>query len=227
MRYLRVEGIVRLTERKKMNKESLNKIKPFLYGKLLGDASISKGKKDNHNSRLEIVHSLKQEDYVKHCYKRLHNFSTKPFTKKSKLIYKGKVTVHKCCGFRTKALPELTNLRKIWYNENGLKILPLDLEEVFNIETLAYWFMDDGYIHCKKTNTCIVFCCESFLESDIDRLVSILKNKYDIYSYKDKRNNSFRIRVGKKADVLKFKDLVKPYLLDSMQYKLRDNPYYK
>lgn len=207
-----------------MNKETLEKLKPFLYGKLLGDASLCKTKKIEHNSRMEIVHSTKQKKYAEHCYKRLHNFSTKPFTKKSKLIYKGIISVHECFGFRTKALKVFTNLRNSWY-KNNVKCLPEDLEEHFNAELLSYWYMDDGYIHCKRTNTSIVFCCENFSEKNIDYLIKLLKNKFNLESYKDKRNKSFRIRIGKKDSVERFKLIVKDFILDDLKYKIRDNPY--
>lgn len=208
-----------------MNKDTLEKLKPFLYGKLLGDAFLSKPKNITHNSRLEIVHSIKQKDYVEHCFNRIHNFCNKPFSRTQKLIYKGEINVYRNYGFKTKAYPVFTELRKNWYIDK--KVLPVDLEQYFTLETLAYWYMDDGYIHCKRTNTAIVFCCESFIESDIDRLINILKSKFNIDSYKDKRNNSFRIRIGKKDQVETFKNLINPFIIDSMKYKIRDNPYNK
>lgn len=208
-----------------MNERTLKRLKPFIYGKLLGDAFLSKPKKDSHNSRLEIVHTSFQNEYVKHCYLRLHNFSNKYFTKTSKLTHKGRTKIHKSVGFKTKALPEFSIMRKQWYKD--IKVLPKDLEEYFTAETLAYWYMDDGYIHCKKTNTAIVFCCESFLEEDVDRLIVILNKKFNIYSYKDTRGKGFRIRIGKQKDVKIFKKLVRPFILPCFDYKLRDNPYHK
>ena len=61
-----------------MNNNTLNKLKPFLYVKLLGDANLERPK-NGRQSRLKIEHSTKHREYVVHCYNILHNFSNKIF----------------------------------------------------------------------------------------------------------------------------------------------------
>lgn len=203
-----------------MNKESLNKIKPFLYGKLLGDANLQKPYKHKPSSRLKIEHSTKQLDYLLHCYQKIHNFCSKPYVRKRKLIYKGTVRIYETALLQSKSLPILTTLYHEWYED--IKTLPKDLEDVFNKETLAYWFMDDGYIKFGTRNIAIHFCTQGFCESDVDRLVTLLNDKYDLDAIKSPCKGNYLIRIGKKDKVKKFKDLVRPYIVPSMQYKIRD-----
>lgn len=208
-----------------MNKDTLEKLKPFLYGKLLGNANLEKPANERHKSRLKLEHSIKQKEYLLHCYERLHNFCSKPFDRTRKLIYKGEIKVYHTSLLQSRKLDTFTELYHSWYKDK--KILPIDLEQYFTPETLAYWYMDDGYIHHKRYGTDIVFCTDSFSTENVIRLINILKNKFNLESSLYKKNNSFRIRIGKKDQVEIFKNLVKPYFIDSMQYKIRDNPYNK
>lgn len=84
-------------------------------------------------------------------------------------------------------------------------------------KSLAYWFMDDG---AKRSNVAAVrFCTESFTRDEVDLLISILKDKFDIIGTPNKDSNGWRISISTKS-YGKFYDLVKPYVIPSMMYKL-------
>lgn len=203
-----------------MNNETLNKLKPFLYGKLLGDANLERPSLNRPKSRLKLEHGIKQKDYLLHCYKRIHNFCNKPFFRERKLIYKNEVKHYHTGIIQSQRLDAFTKLYNLWYNDK--KELPIDLEDYFTVETLAYWFMDDGYIHFKTRAVDICFSTHSFSEKSVDRLVFLLNNKFDLNASKSPIKHQFIIRIGHEEKVLKFKELVKPYIIPSMEYKIRD-----
>lgn len=205
-----------------MNTKTLNNLKPFLYGKLLGDANLEKPSYGRRQSRLKLEHSIKQKEYILHCYKKLHNFCNKPFDRKRKLIYKNKIRHYETCIVQSKRLPVFTELYNMWYK--NIKTLPCDLEKFFTEETLAYWYMDDGYIHLKSRSSDINFCTQNFNVEDVDILVNLLNKKFNFDATKVcyTKNNKYIIRISKKDKVKKFKDLVRPYIITSMLYKIRD-----
>jgi hypothetical protein len=215
-----VEGIVHFNRKEVMNKSTLNKLKPFLYGKMLGDANLERPTKLLKKSRLKLEHSIKQKEYILHCYNKMHNFFNKPFDRERKLLYKGSVRHYKTSILQSKRLDVFTDMYNDWYKD--IKSLPGDLFEYFTAETLAYWYMDDGYIHFKTRSIDICFCTNGFSEKDVDTLVSILNSKFDLQASKSPSKGRFIIRIGHKDKILKFKELVKPYIIDSMVYKIRD-----
>lgn len=203
-----------------MNNETLNKLKPFLYGKLLGDANLERPSEKLPKSRLKLEHSTKQKEYALHCYAKIHNFCNKPFERERKLIYKGEVKHYHTILIQSRRYEVFTELYNSWYGD--IKSLPKDLDSYFTPETLAYWYMDDGYIHFNTRAVSINFCTNGFSEKDVNYLVELLNMKFGLEASKSKSNNSFIIRIGKRDKVIKFKEIVRPYILQSMLYKIRD-----
>lgn len=190
----------------------------FFYGKLLGDGHLEKPKKSTFNSRLKIKQKEEHKEYVEQCYKKMHNYATKIYYDGSVRIYKGIQKKHFAWTFKSKCLPYFTELRKIWYKD-GKKILPDNLDQYFNAETLAYWYMDDGYVQISGKYIRCVFCTDNFTEKEIERLINILSN-FDIKALKIKYRNTFRIEIRKK-EVIKMFNLIKDYVPECMAYKLR------
>ena len=201
-----------------MTKHTLNKLKPFLYGKLLGDASLEKMPKKTYNSRLKIKHKQEHKEYVELCYKKIHNFSNKIYLDSSIRLYKGTQKKHYSWTFKSKALPVFTELRQNWYKDK--KVLPEDLEQFFTDETLAYFYMDDGYIQIIGNYVRCVFCTDNFTEKEVDRIVDIIAN-FGLQVKKIKYKKNFRICISKKENVNKFIKIVEKYVPNCLQYKIR------
>lgn len=206
-----------------MNKDTLENLKPFLYGKLLGDAYLKKIQ--DKNSCLKIEHSIKQEEYFLHCYYRIHNFCNKWTRQKRKQVYKGKVTINESLTTYTRKLPVFTELRTVWYINNK-KVLPKDIEKYFTEETLAYWLMDDGTTEVVGNYIRVRFCTESFSKEENIKLLNILKNKFNLkaklLNYKTSINKEcYRIEISKKENCEKLFSLVEKFIVPSMKYKIR------
>jgi len=211
-----------------MNNKTLNKLKPFIYGKLLGDATLENTRKATHNSRMKIKQKLDHEEYVRQCYQKIHNFSTKVYIDKSARTYKGITKHHKAWCFKTKAMPVWTNLRKDWYREDGVKGLPSDLKDHFNWETVAYWYMDDGSLnHSTKNYYEMFFYTNNFLDYEVDQLVDLLRGLgvKSAYKRQDRCRKDgtpcYIIRVGDMEDEKLICENIKAHVPSCLHYKIR------
>jgi hypothetical protein len=211
-----------------MNEKTLNRLKPFFYGKLLGDATIEKTAKSTHNNRMKIKQKFDHKDYVVQCWNKIHNFSNKVFIDKSARTHKGVTKFHKSYCFKTKAIPTFSNMRKEWYNDDGRKVLPSDLEAFFNWEAFAYWYMDDGTLTQSSANYYEMFLyTNNFTENEVDRLVVMLHN-LGIKSAVKRRERvkkdgeaSFIIRIGNMEDERFITSNIEKFIPDCMRYKIR------
>ena len=82
---------------------------------------------------------------------------------------------------------------------------------------LAIWFMDDG---SKSLSGYNIYTC-SFSIKDVLFLKQFIEEKFGLYCTYCKSTNSIYI---KKKSVEKFTNLIKPYTITSMLYKLHKGP---
>lgn len=77
--------------------------------------------------------------------------------------------------------------------------------------------MDDGYKHSSGFS----ICTDSYSKEEVELLINLLKNKFNLNSNIMKRRvNSFRIYIRKKS-IENLRTLVGPYFHESMLYKLK------
>ena len=82
---------------------------------------------------------------------------------------------------------------------------------------LAYFICDDGLFD--KFNKTVKLCTENFIESDVDLLITVLENKFNLECRKEKRGKGFRIVIKNKS-LETLRELVCSHLHSSMLYKL-------
>lgn len=80
--------------------------------------------------------------------------------------------------------------------------------------------MDDGY-----WNNGVILCTDNFTNVEVNRLVEVLSLKFHLNATVFNRDNKcWRLRIsGKPENILKLREIVKPYFIDSMLYKLGIN----
>ena len=78
---------------------------------------------------------------------------------------------------------------------------------------LAIWYMDDGYV---TKNSCIFSSC-SFTIEEQQILADILLKKFELHFTVGKNDNSMYLLA---QDFPKFVEIISPYVIPSMQYKL-------
>jgi DNA-binding CsgD family transcriptional regulator len=182
----------------------------ILTGTLLGDAHMRTGIK-NISANVFIAQGIKQKDYVFHKYNLLKNIACsepiyrEEFHKKSKKIYSS-------YEFQVKSLPELVELYNSFYI-NRKKVINISLlEKYFTDESLAIWFMDDGWR--TKCNYHIATMC--FKKEEVENLAEFLRKKYNFSIGIDKSKNL--IIHAKSRD--SFTQMVQPYMIPILQYKI-------
>jgi hypothetical protein len=118
-------------------------------------------------------------------------------------------------GFSTRQLPCFNELYELFYR-NKIKVIPNNIYELLTPIALAHWIMGDGAI----LNKGLVLCTDSFSLQEVVKLINVLKIKYDINStIQGLKNGRPRIYILPES-MPRLRDLVKPYMLNSMYYKL-------
>lgn len=203
----------------------------------MGDGWIGRSKGSNGMFKMRIEHSIKQMEYAMHKEQILYSFgytaktgvwSPKTGKNVGKDYYRIDVHVHK----------NMQTAHKWCYNK-GRKAIDKALLRQLDEVSLAYWFMDDGtakvtkyiqkpthryYYETPKTNA-YLFCNNNF-SYDENTLFSLwLKERFGINSKViNGGNNSFEVAIYSISDKDRFRDVVYPYIVPSMQYKI-NNPH--
>lgn len=214
-------------KRKKLNVTRLSKIenakidltdiqKQVLFGCVLGDGYLNKVK--SKNSTFEFNHSLKQKEYVDYKFEYFKNFPGRTFYFKR--------SPHKVTGISyetyTGSLRTNKSFNYFWdhfYSNVSKKRIPIELlEEYYTPLAMAIHFMDDGSFFQKNKNgggSAHIATC-GFNSEELELFSSFLRNKYSIENNVDKYNRIYIKTVSLKH----FMDLIRPYIIESMQYKL-------
>ncbi len=168
--------------------QPIGDIYEMLLGTLLGDSSISK------NNLLSCAHSQNQKEYLEF--------------KANLLGYKNKIKKQaindKYISYRFTSNSEyyLKKLRKKLYNKKGKKIITKDLLKDYSYISLAFHFLDDGYLRktryysselamCGYTNKEILLLSNRIKELGINN--KITKNKRIYFTVKQTKKLSWLI----------------------------------
>ncbi|MBI4092124.1 MAG: hypothetical protein HY427_02890 [Candidatus Levybacteria bacterium] len=173
----------------------------LMLGTLLGDGYLDR---TTRGYSLRIHHGISQKEYVDFKYIVLKSFVNSQPRQSGNSYY-----------FRTVSHPYLTNLREIFYLGKK-KIVPRNfLESNFDPFAFAIWIMDDGARDSRqlRINT------QSFSLEENLWLIKFLQAKFGIVAKINKDKGKYRLRIGT-LSMQVLKDLVLPYIIPSMLYKL-------
>jgi len=181
----------------------------IIIGTILGDGylRIVRGKK---NALLEINHSLSQKEYVDWKYTALSALC------KSAPKSRNGNGMRQAYRFTTRQHPELTTLHTAFYGESK-KSIPDNI--TLDPLMLAVWFMDDGS-RCRASD--VYLNTQQFALQDQERLRAML-GSLAIESSLNKDKEYKRIRIAK-SSIPKLFELISPYVIPSMTYKLGYDP---
>lgn len=188
-----------------------------LVGTILGDGFLQKtGEK---NARLRLEHSDKQKDYVLWKGKFFGRLFQGTPSYLERVHPKSKET-YKYCRWQSSASPSFGKWRKYFYPD-GKKIIPNDLENFLTDSiSLAVWYMDDGYFNTKDRNSFIYLGRVTRAEAEILQK-AIAKNFAIEATIYDKKNKGFALFFGA-METKKLQKLIRPFIIESLQYKLFD-----
>ena len=105
---------------------------------------------------------------------------------------------------------------------NGRKIIPASVLDIITPLSLAVWYMDDG---CKKNNYSIIISTDGFSAVSLKKLRLMLQERWFINTrivMKTTAGKKYgRLTIGS-YDLVRFFELIRPYIIPSMEYKISD-----
>lgn len=203
--------------------------KDLLFGTLLGDGNLLT-ETSGRTWRYRALHKALHKDYLFHKYDQLKNLCGSPpifseiddprTNKRYQRYY-----------FNTLTQDSLRFFGNMFYvydikQQRWVKNVPVPLETFLTPRAIAYWYMDDGAIKWLNNSNAMRICTESFSEGDVIRLRNALSSLYNINTTQTQKTNNgvfvgYRISIPEKSSAA-FRDLIQPYLVECMKYKVSD-----
>jgi len=188
--------------------------KEVLIGTIMGDGCLKKAGNSTHY-KLSITHCDSQKEYLYHKASIFKNICTDNAIHKNYVLNNYTNKFNNTYSLDTKHIKDLDYFAESFYNERK-KIIPFNLlKEFFTEKSLAFLFMDDGNINGKSIN--INIC--SFSEEQQLLFCNFLKDKFNL-EFTLQKNRKYKRLYLRSKSVNKFIDMVYPYIIPSMLYKL-------
>lgn len=202
----------------------------ILYGMAIGDGSIHRSKQGN--AKIQFTHSEKQKDYAEYKAAKLNSIlggkqnilgKYETTTLYGHVVYYKYMKSHKYCN----------QMRRVLY-PYGKKTYTRKVLDFLNPEGIAYWYMDDGglsksFRKNKDTGEITGCSCEMRISTyctleEIETIITYFNEVWNIQSKKrySKKHGTYYLAFNSKESK-KFELLIKPYMLESMYYKLPSN----
>lgn len=191
-----------------------NYYKSIIIGLLLSDGWLTIASKTTKNARLGFKQTINNVPYVWFVFNELsHYCSSYPNISESNRL--GKV-YYGLVFFFTRTLPCFTELYQLFYI-NKVKVIPENIYNLLTPVALAHLIMGDGGFKSKG----IYICTDSYSTQDVVRLMNVLIIRYDLKCTLHKASNKcgYIIYISRNS-LYKVKEIVKPYFIPSMVYKL-------
>jgi hypothetical protein len=225
---LRAEGRHnKLTSNQRIGPHNLD-ILSMIIGSTLGDTHLEKRGK---GTRIIFEQSNKNIEYLMwfHNYLSVRGYCNIQKPKLHKRIKKDGIFYHYRVNSYTfsslnwihdmfyTGAASLSQRQSINYIQKKIKIIPLNIEEYLTPLALAIWFMDDG----SKIGNSARIATNCFLHNEIIFLSEVLYKKYNLKTsvLSSGINKGHIIYISTKS-MTDFIDIVKPFMLPSLFYKL-------
>jgi hypothetical protein len=119
---------------------------------LLGDGHIQKRSLTGNSRFIYSQSSLRIQhfNYFNHVLELFKPYLSKEFKLKTRsFVDKRTNNSYSSVNFATLSLPCFNYYKNLFYNSDGLKIVPSNIQDLLTPRGLAYWIMDDGSIQNK------------------------------------------------------------------------------
>ena len=183
----------------------------LIIGSLLGDASIRQREK---NSCFRVSHSIKQKEYLNWKLNILKNFKISEFSEKNKIINRRELNI---INLSTNTHPLFNYYRNLFYKNNRKTITKKILKQL-NPESLAIWICDDGSYD--NTQGYIILCTNAFNLDEHNLMKEFFLKKFNLnptIGFRDKKYYYLRF---KQNDSKKLINIIRPFILKCMKYKI-------
>ncbi len=192
--------------------------KAILIGTLLGDGILEL---NGRNARLRIDHGIRQKDYVEWKHKEFSNLAPSGVRDFAQKIDCRTGKIYRHSKFDTFSNIFLNEFYRMFYIGRKKRV-PSDIVEILKKPlSLAVWFMDDGY----KRNDCnaLRISTDSFNIKEQKLLLQCLKRNFQINARIHKKSKRRNIYIPS-SEAQNFCDIIKPYIISTMNYKISLTP---
>lgn len=202
----------------KITKESRN----LLIALLLGDGTIS------NNNVFKLSHCKEQRDYLEWKIEQLKNAGLRNNGLKEYISVKGYNIGKKVYYTQLNIIPFIKVLRRVFYKPYK-KLGNRKLLNRLDAKGIAIWYMDDGHINYRKTNSKVhgfyIKIATCIPKEELQIIIDYFKEVWNIEFYmfhEGKKENSYSLCCGTKEGI-KFINIVKPYVeqVPSMIHKIQ------
>lgn len=192
------------------------RLKEILIGVILGDVNICK-QKTSVNARLKFDQGTVHKDYLLHLFELFSDYCS--MVPKTIIRAPDNRTGKEYSNifFSTRSLPCFLELYNLFYPAGSIKIVPLNIAELLTPIGLAYWICDDGLWdkHCRR----VVLCTDSFTLKEVNLLIKVLNDKFDLKCFLYNNGTGFRIIIPPYS-ISALQTLLAPVMPAMMRHKI-------
>jgi len=195
-----------------------------IQGLMLSDAYITNPKPNKGNARIEITQTPKRIEFLYHLSEYFLDVGLSCNIRQILHYNKQAKKYYVTCHLATSKNPTITEMRKIWYSDNKLKVVPKNLKLTPKI--LAYWMFGDGYTrYINRGNSIdIQLSTNAFIKSDVLFLQNQLKRLNLELGLWHKYKKYWILRGTEYKMTERFMNLIEPYIIPCFQYKIKHLP---
>ena len=184
-----------------------------LVGLLLGGGCLETQNK-GRTYRLKIEQCKAHQAYVEHLYRLFEGWVLTP-PRIKQVVSRGRASEN--ISFQTVSHSALRFYAHQFYRD-GRKQVPKLIHRWLSPRALSYWFMDDGSIKSKESKG-VILNTQAFQLADVERLIQSLQANFGLQVWIRNQREGCQIYISGNS-YEKFNELVAPYVLPEMQYKL-------
>lgn len=210
MRHLKKLMRSKLIEEVKKDLKLNDLQRSILVGLILGDGHLETFN-GGRTYRLKVEHSIRQKEYLDWLYSKFKNLTHQ----EPKLKLKNDKPLS--YWFTTYSLGIFRFYGQQFY-AGRKKIIPKIIEKLLDPIALAIWFMDDGSLKSNHHKTYIIHSI-GYSIKDLKLIKEALKKRFGMVVNLHKQYDRKRIYVTSNS-AEKFRELVRPYIVPSLMYKL-------
>jgi hypothetical protein len=205
----------RLSKEAKSQIHLSDKLSEILVGLILGDLTCQK-QKLQWNPTFKFVQGLIHKNYLFHLYDLFQDYCSKSPKKCNTLPDKRTGKIYTYLVFYTYSLPCLVPLYELFYVD-GKKVVPANIWELLTPLGLCYWICDDGSF-CKRDRA-IVLSTQGFSLQEVELLLKVLTDKFNLKCAINKNGKAFVIRISTKS-IPHIQSLLKDIMPPMMLHKI-------
>ena len=188
-----------------------DKLKEILVGLILGNLTCQK-QKLQRNPTFRFTQGMNHKEYLFHLYELFQNYCSKAPRKCNILPDKRTRKYYTYIVFYTCSLPCLVPLYELFFVD-GKKIVPPNIGELLTPLGLCYWICDGGSF--RKKDRAIILSTQGFSPQEVELLVKVLTDKFNLKCSINKSGKVFGIRISTKSIPhiqLLLKDIMPPMM---------------